>query len=267
MVKATKTSKSRRTQEAEVLKNGVKKVSVTVPTNEKLLEMMKAGVHFGHKTSRWHPNMAPFIFGVRNTIHIIDLEQTFAKLSEVKTFLKQIAANNDQIILIGTRPHSRQLVRKVADELQIPYVNERWIGGTFTNFKVVRQRIDYYLDFVQKQQKGELDKYTKKERTRFEREIEKLRKRWDGLQRLEQLPKVMILLDPSHNKTAMREAKRKGISIVAVCDTNVDPKQIDYCIPANDDSITSLSWIVQQLREAIVEGRKTSKKAVTEQTD
>lgn len=220
-----------------------------------LQKMMEAGLHFGHKSSAVHPKMKPYLYGVRNTIHIIDLEKTATELKKALEFIQKLILEDKVMLLVGTKVQARDLVKKTAEECGIPYVNGRWLGGTITNFPVIKERIEYFKELERKRREGDLDKYTKKERADFDREIEKLETNLGGIKNLGQLPDAVFITDARKDKLAIREAKSKGIKVIGIADSNVDPGVADYPIPANDDAISSLSYILGKVKEAIVEAR------------
>ncbi|PIR66275.1 MAG: 30S ribosomal protein S2 [Parcubacteria group bacterium CG10_big_fil_rev_8_21_14_0_10_36_14] len=220
-----------------------------------LLEMLKAGAHFGHRTSKWHPNMEPFIFTDRNGVHIINLEKTQEQLEKAGEFLKNLGMEGGTLLFVGTKKQAQDIVCEAATKCEMPYVKERWIGGTLTNFPTIKKRVDHFVDLENKQKTGGLDKYTKKEQNDFGKEIEGLRRRIGGLVRLPKLPDAIFILDVKTEKTALREAKKKNIPVVAVCDTNVNPDGIKYPIPANDDALKSIKIIIEYIAEAFKEGK------------
>lgn len=230
-----------------------------IPTLE---QMLKAGMHFGHRTSKWHPGMEPFIFTSRKGVHIIDLTKTQKKLEEALNYLKKIASENKQILLIGTKVQVKKPLKNVAEEVGMPYVAERWLGGFLTNFDVIRGLIKKYKDLTEKKQAGKLEKYTKKEQLNFDREITKLETSVGGLKNLTKVPDVIFIWDIKKEKTALTEAKKKNIPVVAVCDTNVNPKNVNYIIPANDDATKTIKLILNLVKEAIAEGKAEGKKEV-----
>jgi len=215
-------------------------------------EMAKAGLHLGHRISKTHPKMVPFIFGMRNTIHVIDLEKTKEKFIEALKFLKEAAKEKKVILFVGTKPQIRDLVKKVAEETRNPYVISRWIGGTFTNFPEIKKRVDYLKELERKKGSGEFEKYTKKERMEIEKEIEKLNEKFGGIKNLEKLPDIVFVCDMVKDYLAVKEARRKKIKVVGICDTNANPELADYPIPANDDAISSVKYILEKVKEAIL---------------
>jgi small subunit ribosomal protein S2 len=221
-------------------------------------EMAKFGLHFGHKTSKVHPKMFPFIFGVRNNIHIIDLEKTKEKFEETLKFIQDLISQKKTILFIGTKPQVKDLVKEIATQLGFPYVNERWLGGTFTNFEVMKKRVEHLKDLEKKKAEGFFEKYTKKERAEIENEIAKLEKKFGGIKNLEKLPDAIFVCDMVKDKLAVKEAREKGIKIIAISDTNADPTLADYSIPANDDAISSVKYILEKVKEIIQNTKKKS---------
>ncbi len=227
-----------------------------IPTIE---EMLKAGMHFGHRTSKWHPKMGPFIFGQRNNIHIIDLVKSRKMLMEALDFIKKNAGEGKNILLVGTKTQAKKTVKKIAEETGMPYITEKWLGGCLTNFNVISKSIKKYNDLVQKKKDGRLSKYTKKEQLEFDREIERLESRVGGMAKLTKAPDAIFIWDIKKEKTALSEAKKRNIPVVAVCDTNVNPEGVDYVIPANDDATKTIKMILNLVKEAIEEGRGGNK--------
>lgn len=220
-----------------------------------LLEMLKAGVHFGHQSSRWHPKMKPFIYGERGGVHIIDVEKTAAKLEEALTFVTETVARGGSIVFLGTKRQAQPIVEEYAKACGMPYINTRWLGGTLTNFAQVQRIIRHYLDLKDKSVKGELKKYTKLEQLQFSREIEELDGKIGGLSTLTKLPDALFVLDARHEKTAVREAITMKVPMVALVDSNVNPKGIRFVIPGNDDAVGSLELMTKLVAEAVKEGK------------
>ncbi|MDP3899778.1 MAG: 30S ribosomal protein S2 [bacterium] len=231
---------------------------IKIPTVE---EMLKAGMHFGHRTSKWHPKMAPFIFGERNGIHIIDLQKTQSLLEEALSFISKMTAENKTILLVGTKEQVKNKMAEKAKEINLPYINNRWIGGTLTNFSVIKLLISKYVDLKNRQETGKLSKYTKKEQLDFGKVIEKLDRMVGGISTLKKLPDVVFIWDIKHEKTAVAEARKKGIPIIAICDTNVNPQGIKYIIPSNDDATKSIKLIFDLIGEAVMAGRQQAVQA------
>jgi len=215
-------------------------------------ELFKAGVHFGHQSSSWHPKMADFIFNTKNNVHIINLEKTREQIEKAMNFIKQNINSENQILFIGTRVQSKNIIKKYAEKVNMPYVNERWLGGTITNFKTIHQLVKK-LERLEKQEK-ENDyekKYSKKERSVFGVQIKKLKRDIGGISQINKLPTAIFIASARYNKTAIAEANKKNIPIIAICDTNSNPTKVNYPIPANDDAIKSIELITSLIAENI----------------
>ena len=225
-----------------------------------LLEMLKAGVHFGHQKSRWHPKMEQYIFGVRNGVHIIDLEKTQEQLEKALNYVKNLAAKGQVILFVGTKRQAREITKAAAISCEMPYLVERWIGGLLTNFDEVKRRLKKYHNLKEMFASGEIEKYTKKEQVTMKKQLEKLDKYLIGLTSLDKMPDALYIADMRTEKTALAEAERTEVPTVAVCDTNVNPEQVNYAIPANDDAVNSIKLIVEIVAEAVKEGRKEFEK-------
>ncbi|TSC96337.1 MAG: small subunit ribosomal protein S2 [Parcubacteria group bacterium Athens1014_10] len=226
-----------------------------------LLEMIKAGVHFGHRTSKWHPKMEPYIYTVKNTVHLINLEKTQEKLKEALDFVKEVMEKNGVILFLGTKKTIKEVTKKYAEKVNMPYINEKWIGGTMTNFSVISRLIKKLKDLENKKEKGEFAKYAKKEQSKFNTEIEKLNKVIKGIKNLDKLPEAIFMLDTKDEKTAIREAKKLKLPTIGIVDTNCNPEEAVYPIPANDDAIKSVEMITNLVAQAIEEGRKVTPEA------
>ena len=224
-------------------------------------EMTRAGVHFGHSTSRINPKMQPYLFGVRQTVHIIDLEKTKEKLTEALEFIQKLMAEDKVLLLVGTKVQVKDLVKSVAEECGLPYVNERWLGGTFTNFGTILKRVEYYKDLESKKTKGELEKYTKKEKAKFDHELKRLSTKFKGIKDLNRLPDAIFVCDMIKDRLAVKEAREKGVKVIGICDTNVDPTLADYPIPASDDAVSSVKYILDKIKEAILKAKSWQKKS------
>ncbi len=214
-------------------------------------EMMGKGLHLGHQISKLHPKMFGNIIGVKNTIHIIDLEKTAEALEKALIFVAELFQDKGSLVLVGTKPPLRNLVQQIAEECEIPYVVERWLGGTFTNFKVVSNRANYYKDMEKQRQEGKFDNLLKKEKVRIDKKLEKLRRKFEGIKTLEKVPEAVFICDIYRDNACLEEAKRKEVKIIAIVDTNVDPSFVDYPIPANDDAIPSVQYILEKLKKVI----------------
>ncbi len=221
-------------------------------------EMTKAGVYFGHRISKCQPKMKPFILGVKGSEHIsiIDLEKTKELLIKALEEIKRLTQDKKILLLVGTKLPTRKLVEELAKECELPYVSQRWIGGTLTNFKIIRKRIDYFQDLEAKKAKGELDKHTKKERLEIDRELARLDQKFGGIKNLKGLPDVVFVMDMRKDGLAVKEARAKGIRVIALADTNVDPSLVDYPIPANDDAISSVKYILEKVKQVILNNKK-----------
>jgi len=235
------------------------KKDVILPSAQELLE---AGVHFGHKTSRWHPKMEQYIFSARNSIHVFDLEKTSKKLEEAINFLMRVASHGGLIVFVGTKPAARAIIKSASLEIGTPFVSDRWIGGTLTNFKTINKRIQYLTSLEEQQKTGQWDKFTKKEQLQLRKKMEKLQMRFQGVRNLIKLPEALFATDVKADNIAIREAKKIKIPVVAICDTNMNPGLVDYVIPANDDASSSLKIIV----DTIAANLKNAKKVVEAET-
>lgn len=218
-----------------------------------LEEMMKAGVHFGHQKARRNPKMDEYIFTTRKGINIIDLQKTQEKLIEAVEFIKSVKKSGKNILFVGTKIQAKELVRDIAEAAEMPFVSERWLGGTFTNFKVIRSRTRYLVDSEGMLARGEFKKYTKFEQMKKIEELEKMEKRMGGIKNMIDLPGAIFAASVKEDNLAITEAKKMGIPVIAIADTNVDPSQIDFPIPANDDAISSLRIILSYAFKAVKE--------------
>jgi small subunit ribosomal protein S2 len=217
--------------------------------------LLEAGVHFGHRTRRWNPRMKPFIFTQRNGIHIIDLQQTMGKLEDAYNFARDTVAQGGQVLFVGTKRQAQETVQAEALRCGMPYVTQRWLGGTLTNFRTIRSRIDYMLKLEERQATGDLDKIPKKEALLLTREMAKLQQRLGGLKEMRRLPKAMFIIDTRHEELAIAEATTLQIPIVAMCDTNSDPEPIAYPIPSNDDAIRAIKLLCGKIADGVIEGK------------
>ena len=217
-------------------------------------EMLEAGVHFGHQTRFWNPKMAPYIFGHRNRIHIINLEKSLPMYQDAMKFAKQLSANRGTILMVGTKRQAREIVAAEAQRAGVPYVDQRWLGGMLTNFKTVKTSIKRLKDMKAQQEAG-LESISKKEQLTFKREIEKLEKDIGGIQDMNALPDAIFVIDVGFHKIAVLEAKKLGIPLIGVVDSNHSPIGIDYVIPGNDDSSKAVALYARGIADAILEGR------------
>ncbi|MDD3035435.1 MAG: 30S ribosomal protein S2 [Candidatus Saccharimonadaceae bacterium] len=229
-------------------------------TDVDMKALFEAGVHFGHKTSHWHPKMAPYIHSKRQDNHIINLEKTVEGLETALPFLSKVAANGKQILFVGTKKHSKNLVRETAESLAQPYVTERWLGGTLTNVATINQQIKKLKDLERRMASGELEKrYSKLEVQRFQEEIDELSVKYGGIKNLNGKPGALFVVDTIGDLNAIKEAKVSNIPVVAIVDSNADPSLIDYVIPGNDDAIKSIQLLLGYVRDAISVSSVTSK--------
>ncbi|MCF0232088.1 MAG: 30S ribosomal protein S2 [Enterococcus sp.] len=227
-------------------------------------QLLEAGVHFGHQTRRWNPKMAEYIFTERNGIYIIDLQKTVKKLDEAYNFIREVAANGQNVLFVGTKKQAGESVKEEAERANAHYVNARWLGGMMTNFGTIKKRIRRLEQLRQMQEDGTFDNLTKKEVAKLELEIEKLEKYLGGIKTMEKLPGALFIVDPRKEKIAVAEAKKLGIPVVAIVDTNCDPDDADYVIPGNDDAIRAVKLIAGAMADAILEGRQGLQDAAEE---
>ena len=226
-----------------------------------ILELLKAGVHFGHQSSRWHPSMKPYIHGIKNGVHIIDLDQTVAKLSETQEFIKKVVSKNGTILFLGTKKQVQDVIKREATRCGMPYIDQRWIGGFLTNFPIVIKLTKKYKSLLSKKQSGELGKYTKKEQLDFEKEIAKLELNVFGIKDLEKVPDVIFVWDVKSEKTAIKEAQRKKITVIGICDTNTNIRDIAYIIPSNDDATKAIDLLITYIADCVIESKNEALQA------
>lgn len=219
-------------------------------------ELLEAGVHFGHRVKRWHPKMRSFIFTERNGIHIIDIQQTVKRLEATGELIRESVSNGGTLLFVGTKKQAQQNVAEAAERCGMPYVNQRWLGGTLTNFRTIRQRIDYLIDLEQRFAGGEFEKLTKKEVLVLERKMAKLNRRLGGIKSMDRLPSMVFITDIRREYIAVKEANKLGIPIIGMVDTNCDPTPIDHVIPANDDAIRSIKFMANKLADAVIDGQQ-----------
>ncbi len=223
-------------------------------------ELLEAGVHFGHQTKRWNPKMQKYIFGERNGIYIIDLQKTLKKFREAYTFVRELAGQGGSVLFIGTKKQAQDTVFEEANRCGMFYVNQRWLGGTLTNFQTIRKSIGRLKRIEEMKEGGEYERIPKKEALELDRERQKLEKALVGIKAMEQLPSTVFIIDPRKERIAVAEAQRLGVPIVAIVDTNCDPTGIDYPVPGNDDAIRAVRLITSRIADAILEGRGTLQK-------
>jgi small subunit ribosomal protein S2 len=225
-------------------------------------EMLEAGVHFGHQTRYWNPKMAPYIFGHRNKIHIVNLEKTLAMYQDSLKFVRQLASNKGAVLFVGTKRQAREIIREEAQRAGAPYVDYRWLGGMLTNYKTVKQSIKRLKDMEQMQQDGTLDRLPKKEALHYQREMAKLERSLGGIKEMNGLPDAMFVVDVGYQKNAIAEANKLAIPVIGVVDTNHSPEGVDYVIPGNDDSSRAIRLYARGIADAYLEGRNDSLKEI-----
>ncbi len=224
-----------------------------------LADMLAAGMHFGHRKSRWHPKMEQYIFTEKNGIYIIDLTKSLEKLQEALDFMSTLVKENKTILFVGTKDQVKNDLKDLAISLDNPYVVGKWLGGSLTNFTVIKRSVKKYQDLIEKRDSGKLDKYTKKEQLQFQRDIERLSDRVGGLTILKKLPDALFVWDIREESTAIKEAIKRKIPVIAVCDTNVNPELVNYPIPANDDSTKTIKLLIKSIKESLQKVKKDNK--------
>jgi small subunit ribosomal protein S2 len=225
-----------------------------------LKDLLEAGCHFGHQSRRWNPKMKPYLFTKRDGIHIFDLVQTKVGLEKACEFVKDWVAQGKEIVFVGTKRQAQAIIKEEAQKCGMPYVSTRWLGGTITNWEMIKKSIDRLHDLKKKKEEGEFKEYTKKENLLIDREIVRLEKFFGGIAKLEELPEAIFVVDTKREEAAVKEACKKQVKVVAIVDSNSDPDMVDYVIPANDDAVKSIKLIVQKIAEAVEEGKKLGEK-------
>ena len=227
-------------------------------------ELVEAGVHFGHRVSRWNPKMAPYIFGKRNLIHILDLKETIKGLIRSARFLARLSARGEEVLFVGTKRQARVSVEEAARRCGMPYVTERWLGGTLTNFRTITSRVRRLEELEDLETTGRIQLYSKKMIASLQREMRKMRRNLEGIRNMKKLPGVLVIVDPHHEKIAVAEARKLGIPTVCLTDTDSDPDVVDILTPGNDDAIRSIQLYVRRMTDAVLDGKKTTPKAAVE---
>ncbi len=230
-------------------------------------QLLETGVHFGHRTRRWNPKMARYIYTERNGVHIIDLQQTVKALEKSYALIRDNAAQGQLTLFVGTKRQAQESIRQEATRCNMPYVNQRWLGGTLTNWRTIRERIDHLKQLEARRDAGEFAVLTKKEALMLDREIEKLNIRLGGIREMDRLPGAIFVIDVKNEETAVKEADRLGIPIVAVVDTNCNPDQVDHVIPANDDAIRAIRLLTSKMADAVLEGMALRKEIAPEEEE
>jgi small subunit ribosomal protein S2 len=238
-----------------------------LPDIVNIKELLEAGAHFGHQTSRWHPRMKKYIFTKRNGIHIIDLEQTADMLDKACEFIREIVAEGGKILFVGTKKQAQSIAEDEAKRCDMYYINQRWIGGVLTNFATIQVRIDHLVRLEDQQARGDFARLPKKEAMKLNKEIERVNRNLGGFKEMTSLPDAIFIIDPSKENIALAEARRVGIPVVAIVDTNCNPDDIDYPIPANDDAIRAIKLITTKVADTVIENRISDTEIPTEATE
>lgn len=246
-------NESTTTQESLVVEESLKNDSA-VKTEADL--MVDAGVHLGHRVNKKNPKMDKYIFGVRNGVSVIDVSKTEEELEKALMYIEKLISEKGTLMVVGTKVQLRKITKSFAEESDIPYVIERWLGGTFTNFEIIKKRVDYLKELETKKESGDLEKYTKKERLDIDRKIESLKIKFEGLKKLEKNPDAVLILDMEKDEIAVKEAIEKNVKIIGITDTNIDPNLADYPIPANDDAVSSISYVLDRIKKSILKVKK-----------
>ena len=232
-----------------------------------LRELLESGAHFGHQTTRWNPKMRPYIFGARKGIYIIDLQKTLKLFNVAREAARDIAAKGGKILFVGTKQQAQEIVMEEARKVEMPYVTQRWLGGTLTNFATIKNSIARLLDLESMKNDGTFDLLAKKEAVRREKAMARLDKFLGGIKHMEKLPQAMFIIDTGHEYNAIREARKLGIPVIAVVDTNSDPDGVDYLLPGNDDALRSIRFFVSRMAEAVAEGLTARREAGAEDVE
>ncbi len=228
-------------------------------------ELLEAGVHFGHQTRKWNPKMAPYIYGRRNGIHIIDLQKTVEDFNKTLEFPKEIALNGGEILFVGTKKQAKDIVMEEATRCGMPYVNNRWLGGTLTNFKMIRRSVEKLIELEEMRNSREWEILSKKEQSRLEKKLKKLQKNLSGIKEMVELPKALFIIDSVHEDIPIQEARKMGIPLMAIVDTNGDPELVDYPIAGNDDAIRAIKLFCMKVADAIIEGKEEKERKELQQ--
>ena len=226
-----------------------------MPDTTTIKQLLEAGAHFGHQTGRWHPRMKNYIFTKRNGIHIIDLEKTAVLLDKACEYVRELVAGGGTILFVGTKKQAQESIVEEAQRCGMPYIDQRWLGGMLTNFTTIQARIDHLVRLEDQQSRGEFGRLTKKEILKINEEIGKLNKQMGGIKEMTNLPSALFIVDPTKEGIALAEAKRMGIPVVAIADTNCNPDTIDYAIPANDDAIRAIKLVCGKMADSVLEGK------------
>ncbi len=227
-----------------------------MPSAISMKALLETGVHFGHRTTKWNPKMKPYIFTERNGIHIIDLQQTLVNLNDYHDLVRDLIAGGGAVLFVGTKRQAQEAIAREAERCNMPYINHRWLGGTLTNWKTIRDRIDTLKKLEKRRDNGDFDRLSKKEALILTRKIEKLQQRLGGIRNMRRLPEMLIIVDTKREETAVKEANTLQIPVLALADTNSNPDDIDYIIPANDDAVRAIKLLLGALADAVIEGEQ-----------
>ncbi|MCC6801390.1 MAG: 30S ribosomal protein S2 [Anaerolineae bacterium] len=230
-----------------------------MPSSVSMKALLETGVHFGHRTTKWNPKMKPYIFTERNGIHIIDLQQTLTNLNQYYDLIRDIVAGGGTVLFVGTKRQAQEAIAREAERANMPYINHRWLGGTLTNWKTIRDRIDTLKKLEKRRDNGDFDRLSKKEALILSRKIEKLQQRLGGIRNMRRLPEILVIVDTKREATAVKEANTLGIPVLALADTNSNPDEIDYIIPANDDAVRAIKLLLSAMADAVEEGQQMRK--------
>jgi len=220
-------------------------------------KLIDAGVHFGHRSSHWNPKMRPYIYGRQNLIHIIDVRETVRGLLRARKYLQQVAANGSMILFVGTKRQAGETLEREATRCGMPFVSDRWLGGTLTNFRTIRSRLKRLEELEEMRESGGIEKYSKKMQSALSREYRKMYRNLNGIRTMNRIPEAMVIIDPKKERNAVREAQKLGVATVALIDTDSDPDQVDLPIPGNDDSIRSIELILSRIADAVLQGKSS----------
>ena len=227
-------------------------------------EMAKAGLHFGHKKASVHPNMSPYLHGLRNSVYLIDLVKTKEKFEGVLDFIDKLVSENKKILVVGTKIQAKELVKEFAQECELSYVDERWIGGTFTNFGVIKKRVNHFKKLKEDKEKGLFDDRTKKELSGINTDLKIFERRFGGIKNLDRIPDAVLILSMKKDMITVKESRDKGVTIIGVADADVNPALANYFVPANDDSIASIKYVLEKIKKVILDAKKKAPKIIIE---
>ena len=232
--------------------------------NLNIEEMAKAGLHFGHKKSSVHPNMNPYLYGLRGSIYLINLEKTKEKFEKALDLIDNLISNNKKILIVGTKIQAKELVKEFAIECDLPYVDERWIGGTFTNFAIIRKRVNHFKKLKEDKESGVFDSYTKKELSGINTDLKIFERRFGGMKGLDKIPEAVFIFSMKKDMITVKESRDKGVTIIGVADADFNPALADHFIPANDDSVSSIKYVLEKVKKVVLDAKKKAPKIITE---